>query len=277
MPLVAAHRGGADLAPENTLQAFRAAQGPAIEAELIELDLHRAADGELVVIHDRTVDRVTGAGSGCSTLQDTEHETFGSLAVADLTLAELQELDAGACHDDGSERFPFRGTGVQIPSLRQVLEELDSQRFLLEVKDHDPATAVALLDLLESLDAYHRTCILDFDDAFVTELAGLAPEEACIAMPSSGIRCWSTAEVFPFGGGGCPSWDVMWMPHTNSGLDLARPGLVRDLQAAGIPVFMWTANDRDTMEAILQTGANGVVTDRPDLLRSLLEGGSDSP
>ena len=124
MPLVAAHRGGADLAPENTLQAFRAAQGPAIEAELIELDLHRAADGELVVIHDRTVDRVTGAGSGCSTLQDTEHETFGSLAVADLTLAELQELDAGACHDDGSERFPFRGTGVQIPSLRQVLEEL---------------------------------------------------------------------------------------------------------------------------------------------------------
>jgi glycerophosphoryl diester phosphodiesterase len=269
-PIVAAHRGGAHLAPENTIRAFEVAQEPGIEAELIELDMHRSDDGQLVVIHDRSVDRVTGQGNGCATEQDTEEETFGELLVGEMTVAELQELDAGYCFEDEDGAFPYRDAGVTIPTLAEVLLRFPGQRFVLEVKDHDPETATLLLALLEQMDAFDRTCILDFDDEFIDELGSQAPDEACIAMPSSGIRCWATAEIFPFGGGGCPAWDLMWMPEDNSGFDLKKESLVRDLHAAGLPVFMWTVNDVETMETIVDIGADGVVTDRPDLLREVI-------
>ena len=269
-PIVAAHRGGADLAPENTIRAIETATQPGIEAELIELDMHRSASGELVVIHDRSVDRVTGEGSGCSTEQDTEHETFGALLVADQTVEELQAFDAGACWEAPDGTFPYRGTGVVIPTLREVLARFPGQRFVLEVKDHALETAEELAEVLDEGGDWGRTCILDFDDAFIAELAAIAPAQACIAMPTSGIRCWATGDIFPFGGGGCPAWDLMWMPTESAGFDLRNESLVRDIQAAGMPVFMWTVNDTAGMEAVLATGAEGVVTDRPDLMRELV-------
>ncbi len=269
-PIVAAHRGGADLAPENTIRAFEVAMEPGVEAELIELDMHRSSGGELVVIHDRSVDRVTGEGAGCAAEQDTEHETFGTVLVAEHTVEELQAFDAGYCFEDADGAFPYRDSGVFIPTLREVLDRFPGQRFVLEVKDHATETAEELVEVLDESDDWDRTCILDFDDGFIAEFAALAPEEACIAHPSSGIRCWATAEIFPFGGGGCPAWDVMWMPHDNSGFDLKKASLVGDIQATGAPVFMWTINDAALMQQVLDTGADGVVTDRPDLLRELV-------
>ncbi len=271
IPIVAAHRGGAEIAPENTLAAFRRAREPDIEAELIELDFHRDRFGELVVIHDKTIDRVTGEGrDGCDTEQDSEDETFGDLRVDELTFLELAEYDAGYCFEDEDGEFPYRDAGVTIPTLRSVLEEFPTQRFVLESKDHTPEAAAALLALLEELDAFDRSCVLDFDEDFIEAYAQDAPEEACIAHPSSGIRCWTTGDLTPFSGGGCPDWDLMWMPHERSGVDLARAGVVRDLHAAGMPVLMWTVDAPDRMQEILDVGADGVVTDRPDVMRDLV-------
>lgn len=270
-PVIAAHRGGSEIAPENTLAAFQRVQEPDIEAEVIELDFHRDMYGQLVVIHDRSIDRVTGEGrDGCDTEQDTEGETFGDLVVSELTALELSAYDAGYCFEDEDGEFPYRDTGVSIPTLRDVLTALPTQRFLLESKDHTPEAAAALLSLLEELAAFERTCVLDFDEEFVEAFAGDAPEEACIAHPSSGIRCWTTGDLFPFGSGGCPDWDVMWMPNENSGFDLVRPGVVSDLHAAGVPVFMWTVDDPVRMQEIIDVEADGIVTDRPDLMRELV-------
>src|SRR5262245_22253126 len=118
LPLIFAHRGGGSVGPEETVPTFLGAWQRNHEA-VIEFDVLETADGEIVVLHDATVDRTTnGAGR-----------------VADLTLAEVQALDAGycatpnegdgtapsgACHDADPARFPFRGMGYKIPTLNEV-------------------------------------------------------------------------------------------------------------------------------------------------------------
>lgn len=270
-PVSVAHRGGADIGPENTIRAIQIAQGPTIESEIVEIDLHSSEDDVIVVNHDKSVDRTTGVGAGCDIEQDSgAGETFGDIKVHDLTLAELQDLDAGACFVDENGARPFADQGVTIPTLREVLEQFPTQRFMLEIKQTEPSIVPDLIDLVIELDALDRSCFLAFDDDATSEVAQFAPEGTCISMPASGIRCWSTEGLFPFGGGGCPAYDVMWMPHTSSGLDLKQPRIVSNIQDAGMPVFMWTINDPAVMQEALSAGVDGVITDRPDLLRDLL-------
>src|SRR5690348_8923683 len=110
-PLFFAHRGGSLLAPENTLPAFK--QGVACGADALELDIQTTSDGELVVIHDPTVDRTTD----------------GSGPVAAYTLEKLQRLDAGyRLSLDGGATYPFRGQGITIPTLREVFERFPQMR-----------------------------------------------------------------------------------------------------------------------------------------------------
>src|SRR5512142_579746 len=116
-PLLVAHRGGAGLAPENTLPAFLSARDD-WGADMIELDIHLTADGQVVVIHDPTVDRTTD----------------GTGPLASKTLAELRELDAGYRFTTAGRRSPFRRRGVVVPLLTEVLEALPDMRFTVEVK-----------------------------------------------------------------------------------------------------------------------------------------------
>jgi len=277
-PLVVAHRGGAEIAPENTMAAFLAATEAGIAAEVIELDIHTTADDHLVVIHDHTLDRVTGESNGCETEQDTEEETYGTVAVNDLTLEEVQSYNAGYCWEapdapaDAPEavRYPYRSSNAQVPTLSQVLEYFPGQRFVIEIKQHEPSLVDLVLDLVERIDAVDRVCFLDFDPDGVSELTAEAPDGTCIALSSEGIRCWASEAIMPFGGGACERYDLGMVPHENGGYDLKKERFVRNIQATGAPVFMWTINDEPLMQQVLDLGVDGVVTDRPDLLRDLI-------
>ena len=270
--LVVAHRGGAHIAPENTMAAFDLAAEPHIAAEVMELDVHTTADGELVVIHDKSVDRVTGEGNGCGIDQDTEHETFGTVKVHESTLAELQAYDAGYCFEDpDTGENTYRGTGVTIPPLAEVLEAHDEQLFIVEVKQQEPSLVEQLMDEIVDLDAMDRVCFSNFDAEGTSDIAEHAPDGACIAMSGEGIRCWASESIMPFGGGGCEAYDLGSVPHDNSGFDLKKERFVRNIQATGAPVFMWTINDQSLMEQVLDLDVDGVITDRPDILRETIE------
>lgn len=281
-PLIIAHRGGAQVAPENTMAAFDLAFAAPISAEVVELDLHTSSDGELVVIHDRAVDRVTGEGNGCATEQDSEEETFGTVLVHELTVAELQTFDAGYCHEDPAaaadapdeERFPYRGQGVVVPTLREVLETHADRRFILEVKQQEPSVVEPMIALLEDLDRFDSVCFLDFDEDVTAEYRSKAPDHACVSLSGEGIRCWASEAIMPFGGGACEDYDLGMVPHENGGFDLKRDRFVSNLQALGMPVFMWTINEDDLMHEVLDLDVDGVVTDRPDRLRTILDDGS---
>ena len=276
--LVVAHRGGAQIAPENTMAAFLASAAPSVAAEVMELDIHTSSDDHLMVIHDRSIDRVTGEGNGCDTEQDTEEETYGSMLVHDLTYDELRQYNAGYCWEDPdaaedapeSVRYPYRSSNTQIPTLSQVMESLGDQRFIIEIKQQEPSLVELVFELVERQDALDRVCFLNFDPDGVSELASEAPEGTCVALSSEGIRCWASEAIMPFGGGACERYDLGMVPHENGGYDLKKERFVRNIQATGAPVFMWTINDEPMMEQVLDLGVDGVVTDRPDLLRELI-------
>src|SRR5688572_18850985 len=135
-PLLIAHRGGAGLMPENTLAAFISASDD-WAADMIELDVHASADGHCVVIHDDTLERTT-SGSG---------------PVAARTLAQLKSLDAGYHFTrDGGRTFPFRGLGITIPTIEEVLERLPKMRLTIEVK-----TGAAQRPLFAAVERFNAT------------------------------------------------------------------------------------------------------------------------
>src|SRR6185369_11672155 len=122
LPRAFGHRGAAGVAPENTIVSFR--RGCADGADVLELDVHATADGEIVVLHDPTLERTTdGAG-----------------AVAALRFAEIERLDAGhRFTPDGGRTFPFRGTGVRVPRLGDLLREFPGMPLNIEIKQETPS------------------------------------------------------------------------------------------------------------------------------------------
>src|SRR5262245_27486900 len=140
-PAVFAHRGGAALAPENTLAAFD--RGLTLGADGIELDVRLSRDGVVVVHHDATVDRTTD----------------GRGALSALTADELARLDAGYRFQEGASRHPFRGCGIGVPRLADVLSQFRGARVIIELKGSSQALALATVDVVRQADALDRVCI----------------------------------------------------------------------------------------------------------------------
>src|ERR671912_2605714 len=141
-PVNLAHRGASALAPENTLEAFRLA----VEAGAggLELDVHVTRDGEVVVIHDASVDRTTD----------------GSGAVAEMELEEIRRLDAGyRFSPDGGRTFPYRGRGVTIPTLAEVYASFPEARVNADIKKAQSGAEEAVLRVIRSAGAEERTLI----------------------------------------------------------------------------------------------------------------------
>src|SRR5678815_5004756 len=129
-PTHVSHRGGSALAPENTLLAFHRAVA-LWRTDQLELDIRLSRDGVPVVIHDATVDRTTD----------------GSGRVRDMTVGELQALDAGFRFSPDGRSTPFRGVGARIPSLEELLREIGLPA-MIDLKDSDPGARQAVADVL---------------------------------------------------------------------------------------------------------------------------------
>ncbi len=249
-PLLIAHRGGAGLAPENTLHAFRSA-AERWAADLIELDVHASADGHCVVIHDPTVDRTTN----------------GTGRVADLRLEELQRLDAGYNFTrDGGNTFPFRDAGVRIPSIVDVLEALPEMGLIIEVKDG--RAQQPLFDAIERFNASHRVVAAGMYDRDRTEFSR---HRGPVSASTEQMRAYVVAHRMRLDRLIATPFDVVQVPEVHEGHRVVTPRLVRALHRRGIPVHVWTVNDAADMQRLLDWGVNGILTDRPDRLAPILQ------
>lgn len=248
-PLLIAHRGGGGLMPENTMAAFLEAQHR-WRADMIELDVRATADGECVVIHDATVERTTN----------------GTGSVADMTLAQLKQLDAGYRFSmDGGRTFPTRGQGVQIPTIEEVLAALPNMRITVELKTADAQEP--LFRAIEQHGATQRVIAAGERNAFRT-----------LFHTYRGPLSASLEETLPFfilhrmrlaRFGRVPA-DVIQTCEVYRGRRILRPQLVDDFHARGIMVHVWTINEAADMERLLDWGVDGLVTDRPDRLAKVL-------
>jgi len=144
-PLVIAHRGGANLWPENTLLAFTRAYETG--ADVLELDVRPSSDGRIVVIHDETVER-TSDGRG---------------RVDAMTLQALKRLDMAYYFKPvGDHVFPLRGKGVTLPTLEELFRELPDSHFNIEIKVNSPPFAMKVLRLIETYGMRDRVLLASF-------------------------------------------------------------------------------------------------------------------
>ncbi len=248
-PLLVAHRGGSGLAPENTLAAFRSARDD-WAADMIELDIHLTADGHVVVIHDPNVDRTTD----------------GTGPVAAKTLAELRALDAGYrfTPDDGAS-FPFRGRGVRIPTLEEVLEALPAMRFTVEVKAG--AVQRPFFELARRLGAVERIVAAGFGAA---ERTLFREWPGAVSASMEQVRRFYALHRLRLGATWAPPVDVFQVPERTGRLLICSPRFVREAHAHGIAVQVWTVDDPVAMERLFDAGVDGIQSDHPDRLARVM-------
>ncbi|TVY09761.1 glycerophosphodiester phosphodiesterase [Paenibacillus cremeus] len=238
-PLIIGHRGAKGSAPENTLAAFALAfeQG----AEAIELDVQESADGELIVCHDATVDRTTN----------------GKGRIAELTVAELQKLDAGGWYH---ERF----AGEKLPTLAEVFE-LVPVEYMINVEIKCPFSErlfVRLKELLEQYDRLQSVVVSSFNHKLLQELKQRLPElKAGLLYEANFTQHRKMAEGSGIG---------VFSLHPQFRLIGAED--VKDALAHGLQVYPYTINELTDLQRAVEAGVSGIITDYPDRLKRLLAG-----
>lgn len=246
--LVIAHRGGAGLAPENTLAAFR--RSAELGADILEIDIRRTLDGELVVIHDSKVDRTTN----------------GSGEVAEMTLAELKKLDAGfRWTNDGANTFPFRGSGITIPTLREVFEAFPEKIINIEPKFSTPSPAIQLCTLIEEFKRSDKVIVGTFRDEVLEEFRAICPSVATSASPSEAIYFLAQYQI-GLSESYSPEMQFFQIPSKLRSWEIVTEDYVRALHERNLDVHVWTINDSEEMKRLIELKVDGIMTDKPDLL-----------
>ena len=251
-PRVIAHRGGRGLWPENTLYAFRNAHARGVD--VLEMDLRATADGEIVVLHDATVDRTTEATG----------------AVAALTVSELQRLDAGyRWTADQGKSFPFRGRGIVVPTLRQVFDALPRARMNLEIKGTGTALAGELCKLIRTHAMTERVVVAAFAQEPMDAFREACPDVATAATRDEAVR-FVRLSLFYLSALAAPRAQALQIPDRLGPREVLTPSLVRDARRLGLKLEVWTVNEPQDMRRLLAVPVDGIITDYPDRLLALL-------
>jgi glycerophosphoryl diester phosphodiesterase len=234
---VIAHRGAAGEAPENTLSAFKLGLEQGCDA--IELDVHLSKDGELIVIHDATVNRTTN-------LQG---------AVNEMTVAELKKADAGSW-------FHERYAGERIPLLDEVFELVPPEVMInVEIKgSYGRRLEPALAALMRKADRVHNVVVSSFDFKSLQTLKLFEPEAKLgLLYDLSVARHADMAKLVS---------SPVYSLHPNfKRLDKAD---VEDAVASGLQLYAYTINDEAKMRQAIAYGVSGIITDYPARLKALL-------
>jgi glycerophosphoryl diester phosphodiesterase len=252
VPIIYAHRGGATLRPENTIAAFD--HGIDCGADGLEFDVHLSKDGVVVIHHDDRLERTTG----------------GRGRIALLTAAELASLDAGYHFCDADGGYPFRDRRIGVPTLQEVLRRYPEAPLIIELKVGGEDLARRVVDEVRAADAVDRVSIGSFyaealravrryEPAIAT---GAAREETRWALYRSWVG-WTIGET-PYREFQVPEW---------SGLTpIVTRRFVSAAHRAGVAVKVWTVNAVEDMRRLVAIGVDGLITDRPDLARSVISG-----
>jgi glycerophosphoryl diester phosphodiesterase len=262
-----AHQGGSFEGPSSTLWAIERAL--ANGASAIELDVHATKDRRIVVCHDESIDRTTN------------HHGL----IADLTLAQLNEMDNAfwfipgdtVTHGRDDDEYHLRGQApsdrsLGIATLEEVSEAFPGVQLNLDIKQSDPdvepyeellATELARLERLESV------IVASFHDVAIQRFRSFAPGVATSAATNEMVAFYlsmiegSAPVVAPV--------VAFQVPSKVQEVEVITEQFVETAHAAGVAVHVWTINDVPEMQTLLDRGVDGIVSDRPTMLASLLE------
>ncbi|MBT3342063.1 MAG: glycerophosphodiester phosphodiesterase [Gemmatimonadetes bacterium] len=253
-PLAIAHRGGPELGPESTLHTYRRVSKLGID--VLEIDVHATADGHLIVAHDRRVDRVTD----------------GSGPIAEMNFDSLRSLDAGHNWTLDGVSFPLRDRGIQMPTVDEMFEEFNDWRFVIELKGRTPEVARNLCESVRRHGMGDRVAVASFSgDALVAFRA------ACPGVLTSGsfgenLLFW-TLHVLRLDDLYTPTpFSCFMVPIKLGLLTIVDERFIETAHRRNLAVQVWTVDEKQEMEWLIDLGVDGIMTDHPTRLISLLHG-----
>ncbi|PEN06980.1 hypothetical protein CRI93_07510 [Longimonas halophila] len=242
---IVAHRGGRGGAPENTIAGCDWAldQG----AEALEVDVQLSADGELIAIHDPTVDRTTN----------------GTGRVRDLSVHTLQSLDAGYHWQSEDGAYPYRGGGIRLPTLREMLQRYPDTPLIVELKGGaGPRIANAMSHLIADTERTDQIVVASFSASILHRFRALRPR-----IPTN-MAMTETASFYARHLLGRhtrydPPGTAFQVPHWYGPIQVVQRRFVEAAHACQMPVQVWTVNDRAEMATLLACGVDALITDYP--------------
>jgi glycerophosphoryl diester phosphodiesterase len=250
VPRAIAHRGASAYFPENTIAAFDAAVK--LGVPYIELDIHMTRDGEVVVLHDASPERTTGCGG----------------VVEEMTFAQVSRCDAGYNFTIDGSSFPFRGAGLGVPRLADVLTAFAQTRFIVEIKGRTPDVGAAALAVIGKNGMRRRVLIASEHHEPLEVVRIAAPEMA------TGFSAREVAEFIVAVNSGSQSpaacGDALQVPREYKSVQLVTAQSVEAARALGIETHVWTVNQQSEMHDLLALGVAGVITDYPERLLALI-------
>lgn len=288
LPMIAAHRGGGECNPENTMLAFREAV-KTYNVEIIESDLYLTKDGYLVYNHDDYIDET------CNVNGDISFEEVKQLCkdkanchyIKDMTLAELRKYNFGYYFEDKNGNRIYKnetdlaGKGLQIATIEQLFEEFYKTNpdllFIVEIKDEGERGYEACRILYETLQKYpnylDRIVIGTFHDEIEVELKEKYPSLLRGAPTGTAAKFVVTQmlKVNLFDGSDFACLQIPTDYDVGITLNLAKKTYIKRAHRRNIAVQYWTINDAETMRMLIELGCDCIMTDNPELLRSVLE------
>jgi glycerophosphoryl diester phosphodiesterase len=251
-PLVIAHRGGAGLFPENTLYAFE--QSWKMGVDVLELDVRETADGKLIIMHDRTVNRTTD----------------GSGQISEMTLETVKKLNAGyRFSPDGGQSFPFREQKIPVPTLEEVFTALPDARFNIEPKHASPTIIKSFCSLIRERKMAERVVVGSFNQEGLDDFRRACPEVATSAGTSE-VSQFLAMYKTGLGTSYSPAMQALQVPEKVGSLQIVSKEFVETARKLNLDVHVWTINEPADMLRLLETGVDGIMTDYPDRLLKLL-------
>ena len=200
-------------------------------------------------MHDEVVDRTTD----------------GTGAISQMTAADLHKLDAGYRFTrDGGQTFPYRGMGLTVPTLDEVLDAFPDALLAVELKQYRPSIVEAVISRFEAHKAMGRTIFAAFDDTTIRALRQRAPSEVSALATGEMLRLIGLpeADVSTY----VPPADIVQPPMNN-----VTPELLSMAHGFGLKVHPWTVNARADMERLVDMGVDGMYTDDPETLLAVLK------
>jgi glycerophosphoryl diester phosphodiesterase len=253
-PMIIAHGGAKALFPENTMMAFDGSVDIGIDA--LEMDVCLTKDEILVTHHDKTIDRMSD----------------GEGAVNDYTYDELLQFNFGDGFENLNGEFPYKNTKVEIAKLEDVIVNYASYPLIIEIKnegDLGEKAADILTNMIDDYGVKSTAIIASFHDEIIDYiiekdngyLVSTAETEArrMVITTKSGMTLFYKPDAM-----------ALQLPMESAGLNLTRKRIIKQAHKRKMAIHYWTINNKEDMKLLIENGADGLITDRPDLMNEVL-------